>query len=59
MRKILMLTAALAVSAASQLLAAVECNCTYCQNQPNATCVIHTYFQTSCQSYTLNFCVDE
>jgi hypothetical protein len=59
MRKILMLAIALTVAAASRLPAApVECNCTYCQAHPDATCVIHTYFQTVCRSYSGNFCVE-
>ena len=60
MRKILMLAIALTVAAASRLPAAppVECNCTYCQAHPDATCVIHTYFQSVCRSYTANFCVE-
>ena len=57
MRKILMLAVALTLAFASQLPALVECNCTYCQSHPNASCVIHTNFQTSCGSYIANFCV--
>jgi hypothetical protein len=58
MRKILMLAVALTLSLASQLPAAIECNCTYCQSHPTASCVIHTYFQTGCGSYIANFCVE-
>jgi len=58
MRKILPLAVALTLSLASQLPAAVECACTYCERNPNASCVIHTYFQTSCGSYIANFCVE-
>jgi hypothetical protein len=58
MRKIVMFTIALVIAAASQLPAAVECNCTYCAAHPDATCVIHTYFQSVCRSYTANFCVE-
>lgn len=58
MRKILLLAAALTLTAATRLPAAIECNCTYCQAHPTASCVIHTNFQTGCGSYIANFCVE-
>ncbi|HEY4575109.1 MAG TPA: hypothetical protein VIJ26_14120 [Thermoanaerobaculia bacterium] len=58
MRKILMLAVVLTLSLASQLPAVVECACTYCQRNPNASCTIHTDFLTGCTAYYQNFCVE-
>ncbi len=59
MRKILMLTIALAIAAASRLPALVECNCTYCFSHPTGSCVIHTYLQSTCNAYINTFCVGD
>jgi len=60
MRKILMLTIALTLAAASQLPAApaLECSCSWCEGQPNTPCNIHTNFHTYCGQYYLNFCTE-
>ncbi len=59
-RRILMLVAALALAALSSFpaSAAVECNCTYCQQHPSAFCDIRVDFHTNCTSYYSYFCVE-
>lgn len=60
--KALKLTAALALTAATSLLAPpaqalISCSCTYCMPNQGASCTYDNKVTMSCLSYVRNFCL--